>query len=266
MYGYIYKTTNLINGKIYIGQHISETFDLKYKGSGIRLQAAFKKYGKKNFDCILIEACQSLEELNQKEMFWIAEFNACDPEIGYNIKLGGNNAPWPEEVKQRIGQGNAGKKRSPEYIEAMRKRQMGNKNNGGRNKGRIVLHKDSTNVYVLPEEVDSYLSQGWIKGVKPKTEQQKVSYKNQYANRVYINKDGKNKYIPKNQMDLFLNSGWALGRVGYTAERAAHIQASKKGTIAVVKEGIRRYIKPEDLDLYRSQGFEPLCSNKRNTQ
>lgn len=43
MYGYIYKTTNLINNKIYIGQHKHEKFDIKYFGSGYALVNAIKK-------------------------------------------------------------------------------------------------------------------------------------------------------------------------------------------------------------------------------
>ena len=45
MYGYIYKTTNLINGKIYIGQHKSEEYDSSYYGSGKLIRRAIEKYG-----------------------------------------------------------------------------------------------------------------------------------------------------------------------------------------------------------------------------
>ena len=49
MYGYIYETTNLINGKKYIGQHVSETFDKDYYGSGKAFLNALRKNGKENF-------------------------------------------------------------------------------------------------------------------------------------------------------------------------------------------------------------------------
>lgn len=45
MFGYVYLTENLINGKCYIGRHHSTEFDTKYKGTGILLKQAFKKYG-----------------------------------------------------------------------------------------------------------------------------------------------------------------------------------------------------------------------------
>ena len=43
MYGYIYLTTNLINGKKYIGQHRSKEFDKSYFGSGVVLLKALEK-------------------------------------------------------------------------------------------------------------------------------------------------------------------------------------------------------------------------------
>lgn len=51
MYGYVYKTTNLINGRIYIGQHKSNGLDEQYIGSGKILGIALKKYGRRNFVC-----------------------------------------------------------------------------------------------------------------------------------------------------------------------------------------------------------------------
>lgn len=45
MYGYIYETTNLINGKKYIGKRVKPKFDGNYKGSGKVLKHAIEKYG-----------------------------------------------------------------------------------------------------------------------------------------------------------------------------------------------------------------------------
>ena len=89
MYGYIYKTTNLFNGKIYVGQHRSPTFDTSYYGSGLVLCNIINKYGKDSFRCELLEECYSEDELNEREIYWIAQLNATDESIGYNIMLGG---------------------------------------------------------------------------------------------------------------------------------------------------------------------------------
>ena len=105
MYGYVYKTTNLINGKIYIGQHHSEIFDENYYGSGVRFTNVFNKYGKDNFICELLEECSSEDELNEREQYWIEHFNATDRNIGYNLMSGGykvRGIKHSEETKQKI--------------------------------------------------------------------------------------------------------------------------------------------------------------------
>lgn len=93
MFGYIYKTTNLTNGKIYVGKHAATAFDTAYIGSGKIFSKALKKYGKKNFDCILLEAADTEDDLNRLEKHWITKLNARNPQIGYNINEGGEGNP-----------------------------------------------------------------------------------------------------------------------------------------------------------------------------
>lgn len=83
----VYKTTNLINGKIYIGK--DESMKPHYIGSGYILKKAIRKYGKENFKKDILESCGSREELEEKERYWIKELNATNPEIGYNVAEGG---------------------------------------------------------------------------------------------------------------------------------------------------------------------------------
>ena len=67
MYGFIYITTNLINGKKYIGQHKGDGTD-NYLGSGDRLIIAIKKYGKCNFKREILCFAESKEELDLLEI------------------------------------------------------------------------------------------------------------------------------------------------------------------------------------------------------
>ena len=110
MYGYIYKGTNLINNKIYIGQHKSDGFDPKYYGSGKLWKRAYNKYGLNNIKIELIEECNSREELNTREAFWIKTYNSQDKLIGYNI-LGNDMSPHAANGKNN---GMYGKKHSEE--------------------------------------------------------------------------------------------------------------------------------------------------------
>jgi group I intron endonuclease len=83
----IYKTTNLVNGKIYIGQDSKN--NPNYLGSGKLIKYAILKYGIANFVKEVIESCNSKNELNEKERYWIKTLKSQDMQIGYNIKPGG---------------------------------------------------------------------------------------------------------------------------------------------------------------------------------
>lgn len=143
----IYKTTNLVNGKIYVGKDIHD--DINYFGSGILLERAIKKYGKYNFKKEIIQKCLSIEELNIQEIYWINKLNSCDRNVGYNIAIGGDggdtisnhpdreriienfrkrkHAVMTEEIKRKISMANRGKKKSEEHKEKLRIIQTGKK-------------------------------------------------------------------------------------------------------------------------------------------
>ena len=94
MYGYIYVTTNKINGKIYVGKNKSSIFNPKYLGSGKLINRAIEKYGYENFETNLICECYSKEELNAKEKFYIQELDSLYTSgKGYNISTGGDGGP-----------------------------------------------------------------------------------------------------------------------------------------------------------------------------
>jgi len=83
----IYKTTNLVNGKIYVGQHNTSADD-GYLGSGNLILLAIKKYGRENFIRETLEYCNSVS-VDVKETHWILKLEATNKKIGYNIKSQG---------------------------------------------------------------------------------------------------------------------------------------------------------------------------------
>lgn len=85
---YIYLTTNLINGKKYIGQHKGDIDD-SYLGSGILISTAIKKYGKQNFKKEILQICSSREEADELEKYYINLYNAVLDENFYNLQEGG---------------------------------------------------------------------------------------------------------------------------------------------------------------------------------
>lgn len=81
----IYKTINLISGKFYIGKDAKDNPD--YLGSGILLKRAILKYGRENFIKVIVERCENLQQLSEREKYWIEKEGAI--KIGYNISTGG---------------------------------------------------------------------------------------------------------------------------------------------------------------------------------
>jgi len=96
---YIYKITNLVNNKIYVGQHKVQNKRKDYLGSGTLLRKAIKKYGRENFKKEIICHCETDKQLSEMETYWIIELKTTDPEIGYNILTTGY---VPSERKSRF--------------------------------------------------------------------------------------------------------------------------------------------------------------------
>lgn len=88
-YGYIYLTYCKVSGKIYIGQKHWRRHRKNHLGGGKLLKLAVEKYGRENFEKHIIEECDTDDELNKKEIFWISYYNSTDKDVGYNITEGG---------------------------------------------------------------------------------------------------------------------------------------------------------------------------------
>lgn len=110
----IYKTTNKINGKFYIGKDAKN--NPNYLGSGQLLHKAIKKYGVENFEKEILEYCTDKKHMNEREIFWI---NITDAQkLGYNIADGGHGGnTYTEETKQRISRLYKNRYIAPETIE-----------------------------------------------------------------------------------------------------------------------------------------------------
>lgn len=106
-YKIIYKIINQLNNKEYIGKHETDNINDSYFGSGLILKSAIKMYGKNNFKKEIIEYCESVEELNVREIYWIEKLNSFSPN-GYNINSGGKGGdnfthhPNKEEIRIKM--------------------------------------------------------------------------------------------------------------------------------------------------------------------
>ena len=93
----VYKTTNLINSKMYIG--VDSKNDENYYGSGKILKKAISRYGIENFKKEIIKEFDDLREAYQYEKEYISEMNAVSSENFYNIQEGGKGGWSHIDVK-----------------------------------------------------------------------------------------------------------------------------------------------------------------------
>lgn len=95
-FGRIYIIRNTINNKVYIGQ-TKVSIKLRFinhlsaarNGKDYVIGKAIRKYGEENFYIELLEEC-TVEELNEREIYWISFFNSTNPKFGYNMSIGGH--------------------------------------------------------------------------------------------------------------------------------------------------------------------------------
>lgn len=222
MYGYIYITTNLINNKKYIGKHKSKVFTEDYKGSGKLLIKAIEKYGIDNFKVELIEECDSLEELNEKEIYWIRYYDAVDSNMFYNlikggeggsikgrklsestknkisISLSGNNAPWfgkkiPNNIRINMSKNHA--------------------NFSGINNPNFGNNMSVTTKQKIRESMPDFTGENNPFYGKRHSEDTKVKISNNMKSRKWMNNGLENKFVNENDQCKLLESGWKFGMI-----------------------------------------------------
>lgn len=122
----VYKVTNTVNNKIYIGQtsqiptrrwsrHLRDA----EKGLDLRFYRAIRKYGKDSFRFEVI--CENLtrEEANQKEIEFISKYKSLDPDYGYNSTYGGLGSSHTEEILNKISKASLETWSDPEFRKRM---------------------------------------------------------------------------------------------------------------------------------------------------
>lgn len=139
VYGIIYRITNKINKKVYIGQ-TTLTFKERYHGGkwwkethNTHLKNSVKKYGLDNFEVIeIFDIAFSKSELDIKEIVYIELYNACNKLYGYNNRTGGSHGKHSDESKLKMSKVHKGVKLSEQTRQNMSKirkgKRLGNDN------------------------------------------------------------------------------------------------------------------------------------------
>jgi hypothetical protein len=133
LYHIIYKTTNLINGKYYIGKHSTNYLDDSYLGSGKLLTRAIRRYGKENFSKETLYIFTEEQQMIDKEIELVTE-DLVNDKMSYNMALGGQGGNIFFKLKnneyknscKKISDKNSGKnhvfygKKRPEHSKLMK--------------------------------------------------------------------------------------------------------------------------------------------------
>lgn len=263
VYGVIYKITNILNNKSYIGRkklYKGKYNDLhNYFGSGIHIKNAIKKYGIENFKKEYLDVAYSDEELDLKEMYYIEKYNTLKE--GYNSTKGGEHfrgefsdnelrkqkiSEWSksfwgnEENRKKLIEKRIGKKRSEftkkQMSESAKKSWTEERKKKASESGNYVRHFDEETKKRIGEtlktlitinngveerrvsesELENYLSQGFIKGGLPKSEEakKKMSEAAKKSRRGYgyrwVHKEQERKRIKEEEIEKYLKDGWKL--------------------------------------------------------
>lgn len=233
MYGYVYRTTYLTENKIYIGQHKSEVFDENYYGSGVIISNLLKKHDKSDFKCEVLCWCQSEEELNEKEIYWIKELDSRNPDVGYNIASGGAFGD------SGYHQGMLGKHQSEKQKEAARK-------------------AAASRVYT--DEIRANLSKAHI-GKPHKASQ--LFLNGAFSGRHHTDAT---KKILSEKARYQTNLWYETATPEQKKDRGNNISKGKKGTINIT-DGIKNYfIQPDKWPEYEQKGYYKMSLAKYKNQ
>lgn len=257
-YHYLYKITNNITGEYYYGVHSTDDLNDSYFGSGSRLKANIKKYGRDNFVKEILEFFPDRRRLMNAEEQLVDNDILSDPKC-LNVILGGG------ELKGSLGY--------KCVVDDDGNHIMVDKNNNDYTNffsNRICINKDGDMKYIHEYELDKYIGMGWSKGTiydsplkgkiwvsngvcnksileKELDEYIKMGWRKGMSNkgRVWVNKNGSSITITKDKLDQYLSEGWKRG----------FNKPTVNGRVAMVKNDEEKYITEDKLDQYLNEGW-----------
>lgn len=134
----IYKLSNKINGKIYVGQTWKSLHSRWKNGAGykncIYLERAINKYGANNFTYEILTVCGTQKTADYWETYFIDRYHSLDRKIGYNIKSGGSTGKLSDETKKKLSDANIGKILTDEHKNKIGISNTGKKRSNKQNK------------------------------------------------------------------------------------------------------------------------------------
>lgn len=223
-YGYIYLTTNNINGMKYVGQKTGK-FNPNYIGSGFYQWNDIRENGYKKSDMTVqvIEYVYSREEITRRENYWIKTLDAIHDPMYYNAVYGGNHPNvihHSEETKQKLRDSSS---------------------------GRIVLNKDGHERRVKKDDtetIEQLLSDGWEYGLCRKLDN---------PTKGKFGKDNPHYGMKRSDVTRQNISNAKKGKPAWNKGKSTIMKGSKHMYNPETKD--HKMVRPEDIEYYQSIGY-----------
>ena len=247
----IYGIINKVNRKIYVGKaediiqrfkrHIRELNQNIHKNK--HLQAAYNKYGNKNFEFVILDVLDKNDDLNEREIYRITQYQAYDTRYGYNRTKGGDGGNSYYELMSD--------EEKKMHNEKQSKRMSGENNPLY---GKHMYTNGEHIIYISNDQIEEFEKNGWYKGVpeyvrenerKANMGEQNGFYGKKHSNetRKYLSemrtgnknwnynkhiyhKGNEQKYISEDEIALYMINGWKPGLADYVKE---NISKKNKG-------------------------------------
>lgn len=288
VFGIIYRTTNLVNGRMYIGKHqVSDKYDGTfdgYLGSGTLLKRSISLYGEEKFERETLRECFSKDELDEWEELYLQKYNCAENPLYYNCintnYLGGRKSGYHHSEETKIKLSESAKRRGisketrakmmvtksdPEYL-----KEFGKKISEAIS-GRKAINKNGIQKVVTIDDLPSYLDDGWELGVLPdivesriapqrgkyRSPQSKESIEKRMAyirGTIVLSKEGHNdKMVSKDDLQSYLDNGWKIGR----SDSFKEMRRNKMLTNTMIHKGNEIItVNNEDLQSYLDNGWK----------
>jgi hypothetical protein len=243
-YHIIYKTTNKITGKIYIGAHSTDILNDGYLGSGHNLVLSIEKHGKLAFERTILYSFDTPQEMFAKEKE-IVNADFLKRNDVYNIVEGGfGGTNRGTTGLKHISNPYTGKRCAvhPNAIPKMLKEGWIIGRNMSSTTNTIWIHKNDQKKMIHPTQLLDYVNQGWHKGLPNSPTSNKIWIYNKMTDEyslcskedletkflqgwikkkwapvkkgaVWVNNELNNLRIDKNELDSYLSNGWKRGMI-----------------------------------------------------
>lgn len=235
---YVYITTNLINGKKYVGKHNGDKLDPSYYGSGTIIVRALEKYGPENFSVEVVEFFDTEEEAYFFEHELIQSLGADISDDYYNISCGGDGfidggakykigRKW---VHKSEGEKSINRLVSPEEAQLLVEQKGFTYGHSLITVRRTTITNGIEERQVPVDEAPEWYAKGWWHGRKSKNAST--------AGYIIISKDGRHRRIPPEQFDELHAQGWERDCMSHVS--------STTGKVAIHRGRELRFVDPEE--------------------